>query len=266
MRRTSIGKHNPRLVEIRKAFESGGFTADGLLPIEGLHLLEEAQRSDIEIVELFLCEDVANSLATQSTPKKIYVLSHSVFRSISETRNPQGVLALISPPQFDLDKVLNSRDPENHMLVVLCGIQDPGNVGAILRLAEAFGATGCIATPGTAGQYNAKVVRASAGSIFRLPGIWDIELTWLADKMRSVGIQIIGTSPTGTTAVDSQDWHQPTALLLGNEGAGLGNIGEMLCDAVLRISHSENVESLNAASAAAVILHEAYWQRSRRSN
>ena len=188
MSATSIGKHNPRLVEIRKAFRDGGLTADGLLPIEGHHLLEEARESGLEIVELFMRGSDAGSVYGQSSMKGTHVLSDSIFRSIAGTQNPQGVVALISPPRFDLDMVLRGPDGSNALLIVLCGLADPGNAGTILRLAEAFGATGCIATPGTTGQYNAKLVRASAGSLFRLPHIWDIELVLLAGKVRSIGV------------------------------------------------------------------------------
>src|ERR1019366_9243318 len=100
---------------------------------------------------------------------------------------------------------------------------DPGNVGTILRIAESFYATGCVALTGTASVYNPKVIRASAGSVFRLPHVWNLELDELADKLRAAGIQLVGMSPKAADGIDSWDWRHPTSIFVGNEGSGLSD-------------------------------------------
>jgi TrmH family RNA methyltransferase len=261
MSATTIGRHNPRLTEIRKALRAGQLTADGLLPIEGPHMIEEAKQSGLPIPELFGVEE-ALATEVETIADKKYLLSETSLRSISMMEEPQGILALVRPPDFTLDEILEADPEAPSLFIALCGLQDPGNAGTILRLGEAFGATGCIATSGTAGRYNSKLVRASAGSLFRLPHVWDVDVRLLAEKARSAGIQMIGTGTDGAEAVETQDWTRSTALLLGNEGAGLSVAERELCDAVVHIPHSPRVESLNAATAAAIILYEA--QRRRR--
>jgi TrmH family RNA methyltransferase len=261
MSSTLIGKHNPRLAEIRKAFRQGSLTPDGLLPIEGNLLIQEARVSGLRIAEVFVREQDSGEAQVSDLAEATYVVPDAVIDSIAGTEQPQGLVALVSPPQFDLDAMLNVEGTPSPLLVVLCGVQDPGNAGTILRLGEAFGATGCIATSGTAGQYNAKLVRASAGSLFRLPHVWDVDLDDLGQRAHSAGIQLIGTDPTGAAELESPDWSGPTLIMIGNEAAGLGSAETSMCDALVRIPHSANVESLNAATAAAIVLYEADRQR-----
>ena len=254
MKAPAIGKHNPRLAEIRRAFRRGELTPDGLLPIEGPHLLDEASKSGVEIEELFVREgDTFDVKAQQS-----HSLTRSLFRSIRATREPQGVIGLVRPPQFDLEAIL-TRKP--HLLVVLCGLQDPGNVGTILRIAEAFGATGCIGTRGTVGLYNDKLVRASGGSLFRLPHVWNVDLRPIVTRLRSEGVRIVGTARDTDLEVDVWDWTECSAALFGNEASGLGSEERDLCDTILKIPHSGQVDSLNVASAAAIALYEAARRR-----
>jgi TrmH family RNA methyltransferase len=146
-------------------------------------------------------------------------------------------------------------------IVVLARLQDPGNAGTILRVAESFGASGCIGLENTVALYNSKVVRASAGSVFRLPCAWDVTLEDAAARLHAAGISIVGTSPHAKEAIDRWDWHQHSAILIGNEGSGLNPQDLELCDAVLRIPLRPPVESLNSAIAASVILYESFKQR-----
>lgn len=262
---SAIGRHHPRLSEIRKALRRGGLTPDGLLPIEGPHLLEEARRSGLEIAEVFSCEAPEILLPADGRfAGKRYVLSEAVLRSVSATEEPHGTLALVRPRDFVLEDLLRADAPETTLLVVLCGLQDPGNAGTILRAAEAFGASGCIATGGTTGRYNPKLVRASAGSLFRLPHVWNVGLAAIAERLAGAGVRMVATCSAngrGVSAPEAEDWTRPVAVLIGNEGAGLGDDEVALCDAVVRIPHSARVESLNVATAAAVILYEARRQR-----
>ena len=250
-----IGKHNRKLVEIRKAFQHGTLTDDGLLPIEGPILIEEAERSGIEIVDLFVR---AGTDLPAVTPRARHEVPADVFRALQDTEHSQGLIATVRPREFTIDTMFEKKAA---LIVVLVRLQDPGNVGTILRVSESFGATGCIALTGTVSLYNSKSVRASAGSIFRLPHIVGAELADAMAALRKREITIVGTAPTANTSIDRWDWTKPVAVLIGNEGRGLSADESSYCAEVLRIPHKQTVESLNSAIAAAVTLYEASKQR-----
>ncbi len=254
-RTMDLGKHSRKLVEIRKAMRHETLTTDGLLPIEGPVLLEEAQRSGIHIVDVFRR---AGTDIPAVRPDAVFELNREVFKTIQGTEHSQGIVATVRPRQFSLDDVF-SASPE--LIIVLGRLQDPGNVGTILRVGESFGATGCIALQGTAGFNNGKLIRASAGSIFRLPHTGPRGLKETVAALRSRNIALVGTSPKASTAIDAWNWRGPAAVLLGNEGQGLSSEELANCDTVLRIPQKMAVESLNSAIAAAVILYEASKQR-----
>jgi RNA methyltransferase, TrmH family len=253
--RMQIGKHSPKLVNLRKAIRQGSVTPDGLLPIEGPILLEEAARSGIEIAELFVR---AGTKHPDVVSKEIHEVPPEVFKTIQETEHSQGIVATVRPRRFELNDIVGVSPA---LITVLARLQDPGNVGTILRVAEAFGATGVVAVHGTASLYNGKVVRASAGSLFRLPHIGGLDSNDLIGALKSRNISIVGTSPIADSSIEEWDWTTPTAVLIGNEGGGLSADEIRYCDRVLRIPHGKTVESLNSAIAAAVILYEASKQR-----
>jgi TrmH family RNA methyltransferase len=250
-----IGKHSRRLVELRKAIQHATLTTDGLLPIEGSILLEEAQRSGVHIVDVFRRDGTE---MPRIQPQAVFEVSPDVFKTIRGTEHSQGIVATVRPRQYTLDEVFSS-SPE--LLIILCRLQDPGNVGTILRVGESFGATGCIALHGTAGFYNGKLLRASAGSIFRFPHVGPEDLNETVTALRSRNIAVIGTSPRASETIDEWDWRKPSAILVGNEGQGLSTEELAQCDTVLRIPQTLAVESLNSAIATAVILYEASKQR-----
>ena len=251
----SIGKHNPRLADVKKAVHHGTLTSDGLLPIEGPKLIREAQSSGIAISALFVRDDV--STAELPPASSVFVLEGSVFKTLQSTEHSQGVLALVRPRKFLLSDILRGGSP----IAVLAGLQDPGNVGTILRIAESFGAAGCVALPGTASAHNSKVIRASAGSAFRLPCVWEMRWEDLLKQLATHHIPLVGTSPHASESITSWDWRRPVAVLIGNEGSGLSSEQMEACAAVLRIPHESQTESLNSAIAAAGIFYEADRQR-----
>ena len=185
-------------------------------------------------------------------------MESSAFKAIQDTEHSQGVVALVRPKRWSLNEVLEDlRSP----IVVLAGLQDPGNVGTILRVAESFGASGCIALTGTAAIHNSKVTRASAGSVFRLPHVWNLDLDTVAGALKARNVPLIGTSPHATDSITSWDWRRPAAVMIGNEGAGLTREQTAACTTLLRVPHEQQTESLNSAIAAAVVLYEAYRRR-----
>ena len=252
----SPGKHNPKLTEIRKAISHGALTASGLIVTEGPKLLEEALRSGLAIEAVFLRRGAV--LPPVPATAVIYETDPAVFKTIQSTETSQGVVALVRPRGHDLRDLLAARNP---LLVVLCRLQDPGNAGTILRVAESFGATGCLATAGTAAIFNPKTLRASAGSVFRIPHIWDLDGDELFAALRSSNIHAVGTAPDAGQTIGEWDWGQPSAIVIGNEGSGLSEEEKRMCDALVRIPHEPAVESLNSAIAASVVLYEASKQR-----
>jgi TrmH family RNA methyltransferase len=250
-----IGKHNRKLVELRKAMRNGTLTIDGLLPIEGPILIEEAHRSGLAVVDVFVR---ARASAPGIQAEAVHEVPEDIFKTIQDTEHSQGVIATVRPRQFTLHDVSKASPA---LIVILGRLQDPGNVGTILRVGESFGATGCIALRGTAAFYNGKVVRAAAGSLFRLPHAGGAALDETVRILRENRISLVGTSPAADLTIDKWDWRRPTAVIVGNEGSGLSEEEASYCDTVLRIPHKTTVESLNSAIATAVILYEAAKQR-----
>src|SRR5579863_4665984 len=159
---------NPMLREVRKAILRGATTEDGYAVAESFHLLEEALRSDCEIGAVFAAESVRSAVERHVGGLKkvrVIVLADELFRTISATESSQGVVALVRPPAWTVDQLFRGQS----LAVILDGLQDPGNAGAILRAAEAFGATGVACLKGSVDPYNPKCLRASAGSVFRVP-------------------------------------------------------------------------------------------------
>ena len=254
----TLGKHNPRLADIRRAINGETLTDDGLLPVEGPKLIREAHDSGLKIAALFVRSDVSTENFSVKAPT--YVLDQPAFRKIQTTESSQGLIALVQVKPGILGEVVEKA--AQGPLIVLAGLQDPGNAGTIIRVAESFGASGCIGLSGTVGLYNSKVVRATAGSVFRLPCVWDIDPDALVSTLRTAGISLVGTSPHATETIDAWNWRSKTAIWIGNEGRGLGEDDLQHCNKVLKIPLCAPVESLNSAIAASVILYESFKQRS----
>jgi len=254
----TLGKHNPRLADIRRAINGETLTDDGLLPVEGLKLIQEARQSGLTIETLLVRSDVETGRLHDEAP--VYVLDQSAFRKIQTTENSQGVVALVRVKPATLSNLISNASAKGP-IVVLSRLQDPGNTGTIIRVAESFGAAGCIGLVGTAGLYNSKAVRASAGSIFRLPCVWNVRIDELAAGLRQANFQLIGTSPHAKDDIGTWDWRKNSAIVIGNEGSGLGADELSQCHTVLNIPLCPPVESLNSAIAASVILYESFKQR-----
>lgn len=241
---------------------------DSRIALEGVHLVMEAIRSGLKIEAILASASgerhVAALEAELDGPTLILHTTDKLFDSVAATETPQGVAALARAPEFTLENLLRGADS---LVVVLVAAQDPGNVGAILRSAEAFGATGVIATRGTAHPYSPKALRASSGSSLRLPVIADLAAPIALTQLRVSGLRILAASASHNSTAkrpDELDLRGPFALLIGNEGAGLPAEVERSADALVRIEVAEPVDSLNAAVAASLILYEA--ARQRRAN
>ena len=163
-------KDNARLKELRKALNAPGRGAQGLAGIEGPNLLEEALRAGLHVKTIFVAQGAERLLDKLQVKRDVEVLQmpKRLLDEALATETPQPIAALVERPNWSWSHVLN-QNHEKTLVLVLAGIQDPGNLGTILRSAEAFGATGVVSLPGTVSAWNAKAVRASAGSVFRVP-------------------------------------------------------------------------------------------------
>jgi TrmH family RNA methyltransferase len=268
--RPVAGRHNQRLKELRLAFHRAAPTALGECAIEGVKLIEEALRSGLHLESVFFSESarpLAEKLLPQIGSRKIdartetLVLPNALFNSIVPSDAPQGVAALVKLPAFTAAQMLDRAS--NGPLVVAAGLQDPGNLGTILRSAEAFGAAGIFLTEGTVSVYNSKVLRGSAGSIFRLPFL-QIASAELIPLLRARGVRLLATSSHRGTPLPQISWTLPLAIFIGNEGAGLSRDLTRQMDETLAIPQAAEVESLNAGVAASIVLYEA--ARNRKSS
>jgi TrmH family RNA methyltransferase len=254
-------RSNARVKQLRAAFTGQERLSEGLLAIEGEHLLEEAVRSGLEIRTVFLTEQQQIPDGVKATTE-IVRLSTDVFRSAVETRSPQGIAALVAPPQFEIAELFERQDQA--LIVVAAGLQDPGNLGTIIRSAEAFGANGVITTPGTVSAWNQKTVRASVGSVFRLPMATATNQE-IAEMAAEYGVRLLaatGSAKGGVLRAQDISLSEPCAFLIGNEGAGLSQEWMELGAESVTIPCPGPVESLNAAVAASLLLYEASRQRS----
>jgi RNA methyltransferase, TrmH family len=243
----SLSDKNPLVKQIRRAVARGTLTEDGYAVAEGFHLLEEALAAQREIGAVIVSEAAREIPAWPQTR----VVSEKTFRDLTSTETPQGVIALVRPPAWTLDQILSGCA----LVVVLDGVQDPGNAGAILRSAEAFGATGAVFLKGTVNPYNPKCMRGSAGSVFRLPIVLDPDLT---------GLRLYAAMPRARQTIEEADFRGPCGIVIGSEGHGVSPALETRVTGV-RIPTS-GVESLNAAVAAGIMLYEARRQRTPPEN
>jgi TrmH family RNA methyltransferase len=263
------GRHNPLVKQLRQAFSRAELTEGGDCAVEGLRILEEAIRSGLRLSAVFFRES-AQDRAERLLPQigahvETLLLPDRLFDSLVPSESPQGVAALVRLREFALDDLIERL--QLGPIVVLAGLQDPGNLGTILRSSEAFGSAGVVLGEGTVSPFNSKVIRASAGSVFRLPLVHGHgksaagKLEEVAEKLRTQDVRLIATSSHKGTALDEADLKGPTALFFGNEGAGLPRELMARMDEFISIPHTPLVESLNAGVAASIVLYEAAKQR-----
>jgi TrmH family RNA methyltransferase len=265
--RTVVSRQNSLVKDLRKACRQFEPTQEGGIAIEGTRLMEEAIRSGLRFQAVFFSESgrvhAARLLPQISSHVECIFLPDDVFSSAVATETPQGVAALVKVKPVRLEEILDDAEASKSLLVVAtAGIQDPGNLGTIIRSAEAFSATAVVLGDRTASHFNPKVIRASAGSVFREP----VVRFPLADAIRllkTYDFSIMASSSHKGKPVEETDMTGRVALVVGNEGAGLTPDVLSLADELVAIPHSPKVESLNAGIAASILLYEAARQRTK---
>lgn len=228
---------NPWVKEVRKAVRRGSLTESGLIVAEGIHLYEEALRSGLRVEAVFAVAAMVGKVSGAS------LVPEALMREMTSLDTPAGLIALVEAPA--------EREERRGVTVVLDAVQDPGNVGTILRTAEAFGVASVVALKGSVDLFAPKVVRASSGSVFRVPvkrqGAWE--------ELDRAGRPVFVSTVRGGAAPASVDWNKGALLVIGNEGRG---VSEALLAQGRAVSIPTcGVESLNAAVAASILIYEA---------
>ncbi len=238
---------------------------DQVFVVEGLKLYGEAPRERIR--EVYVTTEFLERLRRQSERAVLDKLGETgfeevteeVFAKLSDTRTPQGILAVVEQPRYELNQLLLQ---ENPLFLLLEDLQDPGNLGTILRTGEGAGITGVIMSASTVDIFNPKVIRATMGSVFRVPFLYADDLQITVDRLHEAGVKTYAAHLQGDVYYDSFGFCGPVAFMIGNEANGLGEALTARASARIKIPMEGMVESLNAGVAAALLMYEAHRQRS----
>ena len=240
--------------------------AEGVLVAEGIHLAQDALAAGAVIEGAVASPRLLETIEGRDLAKRIAALktetlevSDDALEGLTDARSPQPIVLVVRRRAVSMAAAASGRGSPA-LLVVACGVQDPGNLGALLRSADAAGATGFVATSGGASLTHPRAVRASAGGIFRLPAA-EADFAEVLAQIENGRMTAAGATPRDGTAYHQFDWRPATALLLGGEGGGLPRSAEAKLAARLTIPMAKGVESLSVNAAAAVMLFEAARQR-----
>lgn len=232
---------------------------DGVFLVEGIRMYVEAPRERVQAVyvsESFY-QKHAEELHLDEWGGRMEILSDSVFAHVSDTKTPQGILLVVSQMQYTKEEITG----EQPLLMVLDNLQDPGNLGTILRTGEAAGVTGVIMSRDCVDIYNPKVIRSTMGSIYRMPFVYVEDLPETVKGLHEKGIHTYAAHLQGRNSYDKEDYTQGSAFLIGNEGNGLRDEVAEAAEIYVKIPMCGEVESLNAAVASSVLMFEAARQR-----
>ena len=256
---------NPLIKEVRRAVARGSLTAEGWCIAETFHLLEEALRSQCAVKTVLAAQGkraAVEALGPRLRGVRVVLLPDAMFAEIAATEHSQGVMALVEPREWQVEQLFGG----TALVVVLDGLQDPGNTGTIARAAEAFGATGMVFLKGTASPHNPKTLRASAGSLFRVPFMHGIESAAARAALEVHRVKLFAAMPAGASptvrSLEATSLSGACGLVIGGEARG---VSAEWREAAAHVSiPTVGVESLNAAVAAGILLYEARRQRMAR--
>ena len=251
-----------RLVNLKKKKKARD--EERVFLVEGIRMFREEPTDQLEEVyvseSFYKKEKDTVEAVLQGTGIRPEELSDTVYAYASDTKTPQGVLCVVRQMEYPLEKVITGQCP---MIMVLEHLQDPGNLGTILRTAEGAGVTGIVMDRECVDIYNPKTIRSTMGSIYRMPFCYVEDLKAAIGSLKEAGIGVYAAHLDGRHDYDEEDYGRPCAFLIGNEGNGLSQETAELADIYIKIPMEGQVESLNAAIAASVLMFEAGRQRRR---
>lgn len=231
----------------------------GIFIVEGRKMAEEIPANWLE--KIYVSETFTRENEGFLANKECETVSDAVFKSISDTQTPQGILCLVKKPEYELEQLLAGEDTH---LLILESVQDPGNLGTMLRTGEGAGISGVIMNQTTVDLFNPKTIRSTMGSIYRVPYYVTQDLKHTIMDLKERGISVYAAHLKGTLTYDEPDYKTPTAFMIGNEGNGLSDEIADCADTYIKIPMQGQVESLNAAISATLLMYEA--NRQRRKN
>ncbi|MFN2444263.1 MAG: TrmH family RNA methyltransferase [Vicinamibacterales bacterium] len=233
--------------------------------IDGWHLLQEAVAAVLPIVEIAVEATRVPAAASQAVVDqaarrgaRVLTVSSSVMDALSPVKTPSGVVALVERPEGDWGRLRTTKDA---LIVMAVGLQDPGNTGALIRAAEAGGATGVVLAGVSADPWGWKALRAAMGSTFRMPVVTEADPTTVYRLLRAARVRLFATTPRAGRSIYDADLRSPSAMIVGNEGTGLDDDLVAAADEAISIPMCPPVESLNVAVATALLVYEAARQR-----
>lgn len=225
-----------------------------LFVVEGIKMFREIPKD--KLVSVFVSEKFEKENEELLSHTDYILLSDSVFKKISDTVTPQGILAIVKQNEFTVEDIIERRDKERSCIVVLDRLQDPGNLGTIVRTGEGAGITGIVMSNDSVDLYNPKVIRSTMGSVFRVPVAVVPDLQDAIKKMKQNGIETYAAHLNGME-YQKGAFGKNIALLIGNEAKGLSDEVSVMADKLIKIPMEGKVESLNAAVATAILMYEA---------
>ena len=245
-----------RLLQLQK--KSKARDEEKVFLVEGLRMFSEVPAERVQ--KVYISESLYNKKKQELHLEKfsVEILSDSVFQYVSDTKTPQGILCIVEQKKYDIEELLNIENPH---FMVLDNLQDPGNLGTIVRTAEGAGVDAIFLSKGSVDIYNPKTIRSTMGSIYRMPVIYLDDLLELLNIFKQRGIKSYAAHLEGKKSYDKEDYQSGTAILIGNEGNGLRDEVAENADVWVQIPMQGKVESLNAAIAASILMFEVYRQR-----
>jgi len=242
-----------------------------LIFVEGERLIEECLQSSLKLTACFHAPDpnqraqrIIAEMARRNCP--LYPTADAALETVGDTVNAQGLIALAERTESNFDQMLSAEGSGAPLIIVLDSVQDPGNLGTIVRTAEAAGASGVVTLKGSVDAFSPKALRSSMGSAFRLPVAQGVGREELLAGVHAAKLRVVATAAGGERIYSDYDWRRPTIVIFGNEARGVGQELLERCDECLRIPLRGPVESLNVAAAAAAVLFEAARQRAGMGN
>ncbi|MBQ3546826.1 MAG: RNA methyltransferase [Lachnospiraceae bacterium] len=230
--------------------------------VEGIRMFMEVPATDI--IKIYVAESFfvksADNVKEKIKASEYEIVTDEVFKKISDTKTPQGIMVIVRRSETNLNDILENIS-EKSLFLILEDIQDPGNLGTILRTSEAGGVTGIIMSKNTVDIYNPKVVRSTMGSIFRVPFVYVDDLEIATKKLKENGVTIYAAHLKGKSNHFEKDYKKASAFMLGNEGNGLTDKLADKAQEYIRIPMLGEVESLNVANAATILIYEALRQK-----
>lgn len=245
-----------RLLQLQR--KSKARNEEQIFLVEGLRMFLEVPAERVQ--KVYISETLYNKKEQELNLDRfsVEILSDTVFQYVSDTKTPQGILCIVQQKKYDIDELLKLENPH---FIVLDNLQDPGNLGTIVRTAEGAGVNAVFLSRESVDIYNPKTIRSTMGSIYRMPVIYVDNLLQLLSLFRQKGIKSYAAHLNGENSYDKENYQSGTAILIGNEGNGLRDEVASLADVWVQIPMQGQVESLNAAIAASILMFEVYRQR-----